>query len=72
MTQSEAGRSDHPKNGTHQPEPPLVTDPTTGTMRKMTPDELSIWRAAVNAVGPEKALEKIELWLDQARSIGEI
>ena len=71
MTRSEAERPDHLRNGKHL-EPPLVTDPTTGTKRKMTPDELEIWEGEVKRDGPEEAVKWIELALEQARSIGEI
>ncbi len=38
----------------------------------MTPDELAEWRSAVKDRGVEWANANIELWLAQARSIGNI
>lgn len=58
--------------GSPSPEPPFVTDPTSGTKRKMTPDELQEWEAEVRARGREWANANIELCLAQARSIGNI
>jgi hypothetical protein len=58
--------------GSPSPESPFVTDPTNGTKRKMTPDELAEWHSAVKDRGVEWANANIELWLAQARSIGNI
>lgn len=51
---------------------PLVTDPISGIKRRMTRGELLVYRQAIRTLGSENADSQIDLWLDQARLVGEI